>query len=74
MFLFSGTFYGLSVYPAWLRVIIECLPLNHAIALMRGLNAGVLDWAMLGHAVYFVVMAAVGVTITARRLDRLLLR
>jgi hypothetical protein len=29
---------------------------------------------MLGHAVYFVVMAAVGVTITARRLDRLLLR
>jgi lipooligosaccharide transport system permease protein len=74
MFLFSGTFYGLSVYPAWLRFVVECLPLNHAIELMRGLNAGVFDWSMLGHVGYFVVMAAVGVVVTARRLDRLLLR
>src|SRR4051812_30540497 len=27
MFLFSGTFYGLSVYPTWLRIVVECLPL-----------------------------------------------
>jgi lipooligosaccharide transport system permease protein len=74
MFLFSGTFYGLSVYPHWLRIVIECLPLNHAIELMRGLNAGVFDWSMLGHVMYFVAMAAVGVVVTARRLDRLLLR
>jgi lipooligosaccharide transport system permease protein len=74
MFLFSGTFYGLSVYPRWLQIVIECLPLHHAIELMRDLNAGVLDWAMLGHAAYFVVMAGVGLAFAARRLDRLLLR
>jgi lipooligosaccharide transport system permease protein len=74
MFLFSGTFYGLDVYPDWLRIAVECLPLYHGIALLRGLNAGVLDAAMLGHVAYFAAMAAVGVVIAARRLERLLLR
>jgi lipooligosaccharide transport system permease protein len=74
LFLFSGTFYGLSVYPQWLRIVVECLPLQHGIALMRGLNAGVLDWSMVGHAGYFVVMAAVGLVVTARRLEALLMR
>jgi len=73
MFLFSGTFYGLSVYPAWLRVVIECLPLQHGIVALRSLNSGVLDWALLGHLSYFVVMSAVGLAVTARRLRNLLL-
>lgn len=74
LFLFSGTFYSLSVYPEWLRAIVTWLPLHHAIELMRGLNSGALDVSMLGHAAYFVVMAAFGVTVTVRRLDKLLLR
>jgi lipooligosaccharide transport system permease protein len=74
MFLFSGTFYGLNVYPTWLRLIVEALPLHHGIALLRGLNAGVLDWAMAGDILYFVAMIAVGLVITTRRLDKLLLR
>jgi lipooligosaccharide transport system permease protein len=73
LFLFSGTFYSLSVYPAWLRVVVECLPLQHGIALLRALNAGVLDWSLVGHAAYFVAMAAIGLVVTARRLERLLL-
>jgi lipooligosaccharide transport system permease protein len=73
MFLFSGTFYSLSVYPAWLRVVVECLPLQHGIALLRDLNAGAIDWSLAGHAAYFVGMAALGLVVTARRLDRLLL-
>jgi lipooligosaccharide transport system permease protein len=74
MFLFSGTFYGLSVYPAWLRFVVECLPLHHGIALLRGLNSGVLDTAMLGHVLYLGVMAAIGLVVTARRLEKLLLK
>jgi lipooligosaccharide transport system permease protein len=74
MFLFSGTFYNLDVYPTWLRLVVECLPLNHGIELLRELNAGVIEWSMLGHIAYFLAMAGVGVVITARRLDQLLLR
>lgn len=73
LFLFSGTFYSLSVYPPWLRVVVECLPLHHGIVLLRDLNAGVFDYAMIGHAGYFVAMAVVGLFITARRLNVLLL-
>jgi lipooligosaccharide transport system permease protein len=73
LFLFSGTFYSLSVYPAWLRVVVECLPLQHGIALLRALNAGAIDWSLLGHASYFAAMAVVGLLVTARRLDALLL-
>jgi lipooligosaccharide transport system permease protein len=74
LFLFSGTFYSLSVYPAWVRIMVECLPLQHGIALLRALNAGALDWSLVGHAAYFVGMAAVGLVVTARRLDVLLLK
>jgi len=73
LFLFSGTFYSLSVYPAWLRVVVEVLPLHHGIALLRALNEGEVDWALLGHVAYFAVMAAIGVVVAARRLHRLLL-
>jgi lipooligosaccharide transport system permease protein len=74
MFLFSGTFYGLSVYPRWLQIVVECLPLHHGVELLRELNAGVFEWSMLGHIGYFLVMAAIGLFVTARRLDTLLLR
>src|SRR5207248_3014170 len=73
LFLFSGTFYSLSVYPAWLRVVVECLPLQHGIALLRALNAGAIDWSLAGHAAYFVALAVLGLVVTARRLDVLLL-
>jgi hypothetical protein len=33
----------------------------------------VVDWSLAGHALYFVAMAAVGLTVTARRLNVLLL-
>ena len=60
--------------PAWLRIVVECLPLQHGIELMRGLNAGVFSWSLVGDVAYFVAMAIVGLIVTARRLDALLLR
>ena len=63
MFLFSTTFYPLTVYPRWLQVVVECLPLYHAVELMRGLTTGVVGLGMLGHLAYFAVMIAVGVTV-----------
>ena len=74
MFLFSTTFYPLAVYPRWLQAVVECLPLYHAVELMRGLTTGVVGPAMLAHVAYFAVMIAIGVLVAARRLDALLLR
>lgn len=74
LFLFSTTFYPLSVYPGVLQTIVQWTPLYHAIELMRGLTTGVVSWTMLGHIAYFAVMALAGVVVAARRLGHLLLK
>jgi lipooligosaccharide transport system permease protein len=74
MFLFSGTLYPITVYPEWMQVIIMATPLWQAIAMMRSIAFGVLDLALLGHVLYFAVFAAVGLVMTARRLEALFLR
>lgn len=74
MFLFSGSFYPLSVFPEWLQTVIRLFPLAHAIDLVRGLTLGNVSWALVGHAMYFVVMIVVGLFFTTKRLDALFMR
>lgn len=74
MFLFSTTFYPLTVYPEPIQVLVQCLPLYHGIELIRGLSFGQIDVGLLGHASYFVVMVVVGLAVVGRRLEKLLQR
>jgi lipooligosaccharide transport system permease protein len=75
MFLFSTTFYPLAIYPRPLQLFVECTPLYHGIELLRALCTGAgVGPALIGHAAYFVVLAAVGISISAQRLERLLLK
>jgi lipooligosaccharide transport system permease protein len=74
MFLFATTFFPLTVYPAAVQVAVQCLPLYHGIEIMRALSAGAVDAGILGHLGYFVLMAAGGLLLSARRLRLLLLR
>lgn len=73
MFLFSATFYPLSVYPQWVQWVIQALPLWHGVELVRGLTTGILDWGALVHVLYFAVMIALGLVFTTRRLRALFL-
>jgi lipooligosaccharide transport system permease protein len=74
MFLFSATFYPLSVYPRAVRIVVECTPLYQGVAMMRGLTLGVVGPGLLWHAAYLAVMGAGGLLIAGRRISRLLLR
>ncbi|MEU4768167.1 ABC transporter permease [Actinosynnema sp. NPDC023794] len=73
LFLFSTTFYPLSVYPGWLQTVVQWTPLYHAIELMRALTTGYVGWGALTHVAYFAVMVVIGVVVAARRLGKLLL-
>jgi lipooligosaccharide transport system permease protein len=73
LFLFSATFAPLSAYSPAVRWLVQLSPLYHGVALVRLANAGVWEWAALGHIAFLVVMAVVGIRITARRLAGLLL-
>ena len=74
MFLFSGTFFPLDIYPEPVQWLIQALPLWQAIELIRGLTLGILNLAMLGHVLYFVLMIIGGLYFTTRRLTALFLR
>ena len=74
MFLFSGTFYPITVFPVWLQWIIQALPLNQAVELQRSLMLGNLTWATVGHVLYFVVMITLGLFFTTKRLAALFQR
>jgi lipooligosaccharide transport system permease protein len=74
LFLFSTTFYPLSVYPGWLQAVVSCTPLYHGIELIRGLVTGDVGWSLVGHVAYLAVMGLLGLAIGARRLSALLLK
>lgn len=73
LFLFSATFYPLEVYPRPLQVLTQLSPLYHGVALIRGLTLGALDWSLLAHVAFLLVMALAGGALAARRLHARLL-
>ncbi|EPD86794.1 lipooligosaccharide transport system permease [Microbacterium sp. oral taxon 186 str. F0373] len=73
MFLFSATFYPITVYPGWVQQIVMALPLWHGVELIRGLTTGILNVDMLWHVLYYVVMIAIGLVFTTKRLRALFL-
>jgi lipooligosaccharide transport system permease protein len=74
MYLFATTFYPLSVYPGWLRPLIEVLPLYQSIQLVREPALGNLGWSVLVPLAYLLAFATVAMWITTRRMTRLMLK
>jgi lipooligosaccharide transport system permease protein len=73
LFLFSATFYPLTVFPGWLQAIVRCTPLYQGVVLVRAADLGIFNWSLIVHIAYLAAMAVGGVMITNRRLGRLLL-
>jgi lipooligosaccharide transport system permease protein len=74
MFLFSGTFYPLSVYPTALQWFVRVSPLYHAITLIRAFTLGHVGPLNLLNAAYLVALGCFGLWVARRRMGRLLLR
>lgn len=73
LFLFSATFYPLSVYPPLVQAVARLSPLYHGVEIIRSLTLGMFDWSIVGHVAFLLVMGLTGMTIASRRLDKLLL-
>jgi lipooligosaccharide transport system permease protein len=73
MFLFATTFYPLSVYPGWLRPLIQVLPLYQSIQLLREPSLGIFHWDMLVAVLYLLAFGSLGLALATRRLGRKLL-
>jgi lipooligosaccharide transport system permease protein len=72
MFLFSGTFYPISAYPAALQVFVEVTPLYRGVHLLRALTTGTPDAMIIVDVAYLIAVGLLGLWITSRRLAKLL--
>jgi lipooligosaccharide transport system permease protein len=74
MFLFSATFFPITVYPPALRFIVELTPLYHGIDLIRGLTTGAIGPGLLLDVAYLAALAALGIAVAAMRLRTQLIK
>lgn len=72
IFLFSATFFPLSLYPRWLATIVTASPLYQSAALLRGFALGELDWPLAVHAAYLVVLGLAGLSVAGVRFRKIL--
>jgi lipooligosaccharide transport system permease protein len=74
LFLFSGTFFPISVYPDWLRTLVELSPLYRGVHMLRSFTTGAIEPTVLIDIAYLSTMSLIGVAVTSRRLRGLLLK
>jgi lipooligosaccharide transport system permease protein len=74
MFLFSGTFFPISVYPAPIQVFMQATPLFHSISLIRGLTTGVLGPEQIWDFAYLVGFFSLMTAIAMRRMEHKLIK
>jgi lipooligosaccharide transport system permease protein len=73
LFLFSATFYPLSIYPRPAQVVIEWTPLYQGVVLLRDLTVGVVGPDLLWRAAYLAALGVAGLYASGRRIGKLLL-
>ena len=74
LFLFSATFYPITVYPGALQVVVQLTPLYHGVDLLRSLTTGMIGPSILLDIAYLVILGAAALALAATRLERLLLK
>lgn len=60
LFLFSGTFFPVSVLPEWGQALVVLSPLWHAVELCRDATTGQGHWADVGHVAALVALIVGG--------------
>jgi lipooligosaccharide transport system permease protein len=74
LFLFSATFYPITVYPGALQLVVQLTPLYHGVDLIRSLTTGSIGLSLIGDLAYLVALGIAALLVAAFRLQRLLLK
>jgi lipooligosaccharide transport system permease protein len=74
MFLFSGIFFPVTLFPAAFQRIVQIVPLYHAVAVLRQLTTGDVRFTILAHIAYLVFLGAFAFVVAMRRLERALIK
>jgi lipooligosaccharide transport system permease protein len=72
LFLFSATFFPITLYPKWLGAIVTVSPLYQSAALLRGFSLDQFQWIMIFRAGYLIAIALLCLSIASRRFKKIL--
>lgn len=68
MFFFSGIFFPLSAFPAWVGMVAQLLPLTHAVAIARAAVGGTAGPSLAGNAAALLIPAVILFLYALRRM------
>ena len=74
MFLFSGTFFPIDIYPEPIQWLMQINPLYHSISLMRGLATGIVGWQQVWDFAFLAGLFALCMWIAMRQMERKLIK
>jgi lipooligosaccharide transport system permease protein len=74
MFLFSGTFFPIDIYPEPLQWLMQINPLYHSISLIRGLSTGLVGIGQLWDLAFLLAFFAICMWIAMRQMERKLIK
>lgn len=74
MFLFSGTFFPIGIYPWFVQAFMQATPLYHAISLIRGLSTGIIGPAQAWDLLYLVAFFSFFMWLAMRQMERKLIK
>jgi len=74
MFLFSGTFFPIDIYPEPIQWLMQINPLYHSISLMRGLSTGLVGWQQVWDFAFLAGLFALCMWIAMRQMERKLIK
>lgn len=74
MLFFSGVFFPLDHFPAWMKTLAQFLPLTHAVALSRAMYSGRYHAGLIFNALVLVGLTAAAFTIGVLRMKKRLIK
>jgi lipooligosaccharide transport system permease protein len=74
MFLFSGTFFPIDIYPEPIQWLMQINPLYHSISLMRGLSTGLVGWQQVWDFAFLAGLFALCMWLAMRQMERKLIK
>jgi len=74
MLFFSGVFFPLDKFPAWMKTLSEFMPLTHAVKISRAVFSGEFDSGLIWNFLVILVLEAIAFSIGIKSMKRRLIK
>ena len=74
MLFFSGVFFPLDKFPAWMKTLAEFLPLTHAVKISRAVFSGVYHAGLIWDFLVIFILEVIAFSISLKMMKKRLIK